>query len=72
MVNDRKDYRIREMRPDEYPLLSDFLYEAIFQKDETNPAPKTIINEPALQVYVEWEINRRCLGQEYLWVWERG
>lgn len=36
-----------------YPLLTDFLYEAIFQRDENNLLPKTIINEPALQVYIK-------------------
>lgn len=46
-------YFIREMTPSEYPLLDDFLYEAIFQPDETNLLPKTIIQNPELQVYIQ-------------------
>lgn len=45
--------QIRKMRPPEYPLLSDFLYEAIFQRDENNLLPREVINEPALRVYIE-------------------
>jgi len=41
------------MQPQEYPLLEEFLYEAIFQRDENNLLPKTIINDPALQVYIK-------------------
>lgn len=46
-------YIIREMKPSEYPLLEEFLYEAIFQLDETNLAPKSIVKKPELQVYIE-------------------
>lgn len=46
-------YIIREMKPQEYPILENFLYEAIFQRDEANLLPRTIINDPALQVYVK-------------------
>lgn len=47
------DYRIREMKPSEYKLLDNFLYEAIFQPDETNLVPKEIIKKPELQVYIK-------------------
>lgn len=47
------DYTIREMRTDEYPLLDDLLYQAIYQPDKTNLAPKSIINNPELQVYIK-------------------
>lgn len=47
------DYTIREMRTDEYPLLDDFLYQAIYQPDTTYLAPKSIINKPELQVYIK-------------------
>ena len=47
------EYRIREMQPYEYPRLADFLYEAIFQCDENNLAPKTIIQKPELQIYIK-------------------
>ena len=41
------------MDPSEYELLSDFLYEAIFQRDENNLLPREIIQEPALRIYIE-------------------
>ena len=44
---------IRPMQPSEYYLLSDFLYEAIFQKDEGHLAPKSIIEKPELQIYIK-------------------
>lgn len=47
------DYTIREMKSNEYPLLEDFLYEAIFQPNENNLASKDIINKPELQVYIK-------------------
>lgn len=47
------DYIIRKMESCEYPLLADFLYEAIFQRDEQNLLPKSIINEPSLKIYIE-------------------
>ncbi len=47
------NYIIRKMQLQEYPLLEDFLYEAIFQSDETNLAPKSIIKKPELQVYID-------------------
>jgi hypothetical protein len=47
------EYIIREMKQSEYPLLDDFLYEAIFQRDETNLATKTIVEKPELQVYIK-------------------
>lgn len=47
------DYTIREIRKQEYPLLDNFLYEAIFIPEGIEPPPKTIIASPELQVYVE-------------------
>lgn len=47
------NYTIRELQKHEYPLLDDFLYEAIFIPDGIAPPPKTIIHSPELQVYVE-------------------
>lgn len=46
------DYRIREMRKTEYPLLEDFLYEAIFIPEDVPAPPKSILNVPELQVYI--------------------
>lgn len=46
-------YNIREMDTHEYPLLADFLYEAIFQRDNSNLLPRAVIEEPSLQIYIE-------------------
>ncbi len=47
------DYTIRKIKKQEYPLLDNFLYEAIFIPEGIEPPPKTIIASPELQVYVE-------------------
>ena len=47
------NYIIREMYPNENPLLEDFLYQAIYQPDKTNLAPRSIIEKPELQVYIK-------------------
>lgn len=47
------DCIIRKIRPDEYSILADFLYEAIFIPEGVQPPPKSIIQQPELQVYVE-------------------
>ena len=47
------DYTIREIQEQEYPLLDNFLYEAIFIPEGIEPPPKTIITSPELQIYVE-------------------
>lgn len=46
------EYTIREMTMEEYPLLNDFLYEAIFIPDSITLPPKNIIASPELQIYV--------------------
>lgn len=46
------NYNIRRIREDEYELLNDFLYEAIYIPEGVQAPPKSIINEPELQVYV--------------------
>ena len=43
---------IREMQRTEYPLLENFLYEAIFIPNGVEPPPKSIIYRPELQVYI--------------------
>lgn len=47
------DVMIREILKQEYPLLDNFLYEAIFVPKDVEPPAKTIITSPELQVYVE-------------------
>ena len=46
------DYKIREIRENEYPILADFLYEAIFIPKGAKKPPKSIIEQPELQVYI--------------------
>lgn len=46
-------YTIREMTAQEYPLLDDFLYEAIFVPEGVEPPSKSIITAPELQIYVK-------------------
>lgn len=47
------DYKIREIRKNEYPILSDFLYEAIYIPEGMDKPPRSIIWRPELQVYIE-------------------
>ncbi len=73
------DYTIRKINRDEYSLLDNFLYEAIFIPEGAELPPKAIINSPELQVYVDrfgelkddWElvamINNKIVGA----VWAR-
>ncbi len=45
---------IRQMREVEYPLLEDFLYEAIFiPEDFDGEIPRSIIREPELAAFIE-------------------
>ena len=46
------DYQIREIRENEYPILADFLYEAIFIPEGMEKPPKSIIEQPELQLYI--------------------
>jgi len=60
-------YIIREIMESEYPLLSDFLYEAIFIPQSVEKPPKSIINSPELQIYISdfgTERDDRCLVAE--------
>lgn len=44
---------IRKINGNEYKLLNDFLYEAIFIPEGVEAPPREIINAPQLQVYVQ-------------------
>ena len=46
------DYKIRPISAREVRLLQDFLYEAIFVPEGLPAPPKSIINQPELQVYI--------------------
>ena len=49
---------IREMRPEEFPRLEMFLYEAVFQMPGSVPLPRNIVHSPALRPYME-DFGRR-------------
>ena len=58
---------IREIRPEEIPVLDDFLYEAIFVPDGVSEPPRSIIENEDLQVYVRdfgKKPDDRCLVAE--------
>ena len=46
------DYKIRTITEGEASLLEDFLYEAIFVPEGVSAPPKSIINQPELQLYI--------------------
>jgi ribosomal protein S18 acetylase RimI-like enzyme len=48
-----KDLIIREIRREEYPVLEDFLYNAIFLPPNAEPVPREIIYEPEIFVYIK-------------------
>jgi len=44
---------IRELKQIEYYLLKEFVYQSIFQRDETNPIPRTALDDPKIKAYYE-------------------
>ena len=46
-------YTIRPINPAEIYILEDFLYEAIFQRDETKLLPRETIYQPDIWVYIK-------------------
>lgn len=46
------DYTVREMKENEYYLLKDFLYEAIYIPEGVCQPPRSVIELPELQVYI--------------------
>ena len=46
------DYTIRGIAEEEYSILEDFLYEAVFVPEGMSAPPKSIIKQPELQVYI--------------------
>lgn len=47
------NYTIRTMKKQEFPLLEDFLYEAIFIPEGMEVPPKSVISLPELQTYIK-------------------
>lgn len=47
------NYIIRSIQKDEYPLLEDFIYEAIFIPEGVQPPPRSVIENEDIQVYIK-------------------
>lgn len=47
------DTIIREIRPEEYTILREFLYQAIYLPKGVKPPPQSVVDRPELQVYIE-------------------
>ena len=43
---------IRKIRPEEYSLLREFLYQAIYLPEGVEPPPRSVVDLPELQIYV--------------------
>lgn len=54
-------YQIRKIRENDYPILADFLYEAIFIPEGIEKPPKSIIEKPELQVYIA-DFGKKMIG----------
>ncbi|MDA3935521.1 MAG: GNAT family N-acetyltransferase [Actinomycetota bacterium] len=44
---------IREIDVEDYPLLEEFLYLAVYQRDPEQPIPRSVVNEPRVRIYIE-------------------
>ena len=53
------EYCIRELVREDYGLLKDFLYEAIFVPEGMPAPPRSIVEKPELRVYLEDFGNRK-------------
>ena len=61
------DMSIREIRPEEYTFLREFLYQAIYLPKGVEPPPRSVVDRPELQVYIEGFSTRpgdHCLVAE--------
>ena len=72
------DYKIREIKESEHSVLCDFLYEAIFIPKGMEKPPKSIIEQPELQVYIadfgkadDWCLVAEVKGKIVGAVWVR-
>ncbi len=44
---------IRPLKPEEIPLLEEFLYQVIFISQDLAPLPRSILKEPELEMYIK-------------------
>jgi tRNA (cmo5U34)-methyltransferase len=47
------EYLIRKIKEDEYHLLKEFTYQAVFLRDENIVVPRTVLDDPKLKVFYE-------------------
>jgi len=47
------DVKIREIQPGDHPLLEEFLYQAVHQRDPDQPIPRNVTSEPRVRAYIE-------------------
>jgi ribosomal protein S18 acetylase RimI-like enzyme len=45
--------KIRQIQPQDYPVLEDFLYHSIFLPPDVEPIPREIIFEPEIFIYIK-------------------
>ena len=50
-MNAMNNIVIRKMLPEEYLLMEDLMYEAVYQPDPSSPYPKDIIYLPQVRIY---------------------
>lgn len=48
-----EEIHIRQMKTEEYPCLEDFLYDAIFQQEDSELLSRDVIYQPELAVYIK-------------------
>lgn len=59
--------KIRPIKSEEIPLLTDFIYEAIYQDGSQEPLPRTVIQAPSIWIYIDRFGSRKdddCLVAE--------
>lgn len=44
---------IREIEVEDYPLLEEFLYLAVYQRDPEQPIPHSVVDDPRVRIYIE-------------------
>lgn len=47
------DVTIRAIQPEDYPLLEEFLYLAVYQSAPEQPIPRSVVREPRVYNYIE-------------------
>ncbi|MCL2055339.1 MAG: hypothetical protein FWG90_13040 [Oscillospiraceae bacterium] len=58
MMRNAKQTTIREITAIDYPMLEDFLYNAVFIPAGVDPPPKSVIFDPEIYIYIkDFDIN---------------